>query len=109
MDTRLLLAAFFALGTAGCNSSNDGVERPFDIAQFESSNLPLMIIDPAEIEAFDGAIDTKVKEYTSGVSYEIRSGAGVQQLDNYNGKFVLMLRRLPGGTLDLESEDIRWF
>lgn len=66
-----------------------------------NSSLPLMIVDPKDIEAYEGTIDREVEGYTAGVRYEIRSGAGVQQLDNLGESHVVVLRRLAGGRLDL--------
>ncbi|MEM8931131.1 MAG: hypothetical protein AAGE94_08145 [Acidobacteriota bacterium] len=74
-----------------------------------NSNLPLMIVDPADIEAFEGAITVEPDTYAAGVPYEIRSGAGVQQLDVLGDDRVVMLRRLPGGTLDLATLSTRRF
>ena len=74
-----------------------------------NSNLPLMIVDPADVAAFDGAIDSKVEGYVAGVPYEIRSGAGVQQLDTLGDDRLVMLYRLPGGTLDLSTVPVRYF
>jgi len=68
-----------------------------------NSNLPLMIIDPARIESFEGEIVSKVQGYTAGVPYEIRSGTGIQQMDSFGEKFVMAIRRMPGGRLVLES------
>ena len=68
-----------------------------------NSNLPLMIVDPQDVEDFEGSITEEVEGYVAGVSYEIRSGTGVQQLDNLNADHVVALQRLPGGTLDLVS------
>ena len=74
-----------------------------------NSNLPLMIVDPADVAAFEGSISELVKGYVAGVKYEIRSGVGVQQLDKLNDTNILALQRLPGGTLDLVSLSTRRF
>ncbi len=66
-----------------------------------NSNLPLMIVDPKDVEAFAGEITTEVPGYTGGVRFESRSGTGIQQLDNLGERFVVVLRRLMGGRLDL--------
>ena len=66
-----------------------------------NSNLPLMIVDPAEIAAFNGSIIEPVEEYTAGLDYEIRSGSGVQQLDVLDDETVVTLVRTNAGTLDL--------
>ena len=75
----------------------DGADRLL----ISNSNLPLMIIDPDDVAAFEGEIDTEVEGYTAGVEYEIRSGAGIQQLDLLDAERFVALQRLPGGTLDL--------
>lgn len=74
-----------------------------------NSNLPFMIIDPENVESFEGSITEVVEGYVSGVPYEIRSGSGVQQIDNLNADHVVALQRLPGGTLDLVSLPTRRF
>ncbi len=74
-----------------------------------NSNLPFMIVDPDDVAGFEGEIDTEVEGYVAGVSYEVRSGTGIQQMDLLNGDFVLALQRLPGGTMDLVSIPVRRF
>jgi hypothetical protein len=74
-----------------------------------NSNLPFMIVDPDDVADFQGSITTEVKGYTEGVTYEIRSGTGVQQMDRLNEGFILMLQRLPGGTLDMVSMPVERF
>jgi hypothetical protein len=74
-----------------------------------NSNLPLMIVDPKDVEAYEGAIDRKVEGYTGGVRYEIRSGGSVQQLDNLGESHVVVLRRLASGRLDLVPMPVRRF
>jgi len=66
-----------------------------------NSNLPFMIVDPEDVEAFEGEITAEVPGYTGGVRFESRSGTGIQQLDNLGDRYVVVLRRLMGGRLDL--------
>ena len=74
-----------------------------------NSNLPFMIVKPEDIEQYKGSITDEVEGYTAGVPYEIRSGSGVVQIDNLNEEFIMSLRRLPGGTMDMEARPIRRF
>ncbi|MFQ5525416.1 MAG: hypothetical protein ACE5GX_04075 [Thermoanaerobaculia bacterium] len=74
-----------------------------------NSNLPLMIVDTDAIEAFEGELLEEPDSYTAGLSYEARSGTGVQQLDLLSPAYFVALQRLPGGTLDLVSLDVRRF
>lgn len=74
-----------------------------------NSNLPLMIVDPADIAAFEGEITAEVGSYTAGVDYEIRSGSGIQQLDLLDDERFVALQRLPGGTLDLVTLSVAAF
>lgn len=74
-----------------------------------NSNLPLMIVDPKDVEAYEDTITARVPAYTYGVRFESRSGTGIQQLDNLGDTHVLTLRRLMGGRLDLEPLPVRWF
>jgi hypothetical protein len=74
-----------------------------------NSNLPFLIVDPKDVEAYDGVIDKRVETYVAGVRYEPRSGTGVQQMDNLGGDYVEVLRRLPGGRLDLAPVSVKRF
>ncbi len=82
---------------------NQGVEK----IAIANSNLPLMLVDPRDIEAYEGSITRETPGYTEGVRYEIRSGNGIQQLDRYGDEMLVALQRLPGGTLDLVSMSVR--
>lgn len=66
-----------------------------------NSNLPLMIVDPTDVEAFEGEITAEVPGYTAGVKFEARSAGAVQQLDNYGDAHLLVLQRIGSGRLDL--------
>ena len=74
-----------------------------------NSNLPLLIVDPKDVEAYEGVIDKHVETYVAGVRYEPRSGTGVQQMDNLGDDYVEVLRRLPGGRLDLVPISVKRF
>lgn len=74
-----------------------------------NSNLPLMIVDPADVEAFAGSITEPVTTYTGGVAFQSRSGTGIQQMDNLGDEHVVVLRRLAGGQLDLTPLPVRRF
>lgn len=74
-----------------------------------NSNLPFMIVDPKDIEAFKGSITSEVEGYLAGVKWEPRSGTGIAQMDNLNEKFILALKRQPGGTMDMVAVDVRRF
>ena len=72
-----------------------------------NSNLPLIILDTAEIENFDGEILERPETYTAGVSHIKRSGTGIQQLDVVDNRYLVILKRMPSGTLDLGSQPLR--
>ena len=74
-----------------------------------NSNLPFLIVDPKDVEGYEGAIDKRVESYVAGVRYEPRSGNGVLQMDNLGAEHVSVLRRLPGGRLDLVPMSVRRF
>jgi hypothetical protein len=74
-----------------------------------NSNLPLMIVDPKDVEAYEGAIQSPVESYTAGVKFQQRSGTGILQMDNMGDEHVAMLRRQQGGQLDLVSRAITRF
>jgi hypothetical protein len=74
-----------------------------------NSNLPFLIVDPRDVEAYEGVIDKHVETYVAGVRYEPRSGNGVQQMDNLGDDYVEVLRRLPGGRLDLVPISVKRF
>jgi hypothetical protein len=74
-----------------------------------NSNLPLMVVDPRDVEAFEGELTSKPASYTAGVRYESRSGTGIQQLDNLGDGHVLVLQRIMSGRLDLAPMSVRRF
>ncbi len=74
-----------------------------------NSNLPFMIVDPADIATYKGSIASEVKGYLAGVKWEPRSGTGILQMDALNEQFILALQRLPSGTVDVVSFDVGWF
>jgi len=72
-----------------------------------NSNLPLLVVDPRDVEQYPASIDAPVETYTAGVRFIARSGTGIQQMDNLGDTHVLLLRRLAGGRLDLQPASIR--
>ena len=61
-----------------------------------TATCPLMIVDPRDVEAYEGAIDKQVETYTAGVKFEQRSGTGIQQMDNL-GDDARRRAAAPGG------------
>jgi hypothetical protein len=74
-----------------------------------NSDLPFLIVDPKDIETYEGAISQPTETYVAGVRYEPRSGVGVQQMDLLNAENIVTLRRHPGGNLDMVSLPVKWF
>jgi len=74
-----------------------------DLILMANSALPLMVIDPEDIEKQKVGLTSKPASYTAGVPYTAKSGGAIQQLANYNSKNVLALQRTPAGKLDLIS------
>ena len=72
-----------------------------------NSNLPLIIVDTDDIEAFDGQIIERPEEYSAGVEHVKRSGTGIQQLDIMDNRFLVTLQRMPNGSLDLGATPLR--
>lgn len=68
-----------------------------------NSNLPALVIRVDAIDNFTGALTEPVDAYTAGIPAEYRSGVSLQQLDNLGERHLVALRRLPGGTLNLET------
>lgn len=68
-----------------------------------NSNLPLFLIDPVKLAAFEGALTEPVDSYTAGLAAEYRSGVGTQQMDVVGGTILVTLERAPSGALDLGS------
>ncbi len=68
-----------------------------------NSNLPIMFVNPKDIESFKGEITEQPKTYAAGVKTEYHSGTGILHLDNLSPKSVVMIQRLPSGKLDLVS------
>jgi len=74
-----------------------------------NSNLPLTIVDPRDVEAFEGEITSEVPGYTGGVRFEARSAGAVQQLDSLGEGHVLVLQRILSGRLDLVPMPVERF
>jgi len=72
-----------------------------------NSNLPLLVVDPRDVEQYPASIDAPVESYTAGVRFIARSGTGIQQMDTLGDAHILVLRRLAGGQLDLQPASIR--
>lgn len=79
-----------------------------DYILMSNSALPLLLFDPADIAAYEGEITEEVKGYLAGVKYTPRSGTGVQQLADFNSKYILATQRLPNGKLVLTSLPKEW-
>ncbi len=73
-----------------------------------NSQLPLLVFDPEDVANFEGDIQTKVTSYLAGVRYTPKSGAGVQELEDFNDKYLLATQRMPGGQLALISLNKGW-
>jgi hypothetical protein len=74
-----------------------------------NSNLPFLVVDPRDVEAYEGELLARAGGYTAGVRFEARSGTGVQQLDNFGESHVILLHRLMGGRLDLSPMSVQRF
>ncbi len=72
-----------------------------DLVVMANSNLPLIVFDPKEIDSIKEGITSEVQGYTAGLNHTKRSGIGVQHLDLFSNKYLISLRRMPGGSLDL--------
>ena len=79
-----------------------------DLILMSNSQLPLLIFDPKDVEAFQGEITEEVKGYMAGVKYTPRSGSGIQQLDDFNNKFILATQRMANGNMNLISLPKEW-
>ena len=83
--------------------ASDGGDRIF----MANSNLPLIVLDTADIAAFEGEIIERPEQYSAGVEHLKRSGSGIQQLDLMGDAFLVTLQRMPNGSLDLGSLQLR--
>ncbi len=72
-----------------------------------NSNLPLIVVDTKDIAAFDGEIIEQPEQYAAGVKHLKRSGTGIQQLDMLGDGHLVMLQRMPSGSLDLSTSPLR--
>ncbi|MEM7298946.1 MAG: hypothetical protein AAF391_11845, partial [Bacteroidota bacterium] len=79
-----------------------------DYVLMSNSALPLLIVDPTDVENYEGEIKEEVKGYLGGVKYTPRSGTGIQQLTDFNSKFILATQRQPSGKLALISISKGW-
>lgn len=68
-----------------------------------NSSLPMMSVKLADIESFQGELKEGVETYTAGVKGDYRPAGAVQQLDLLGPNHLVMLRRTPGGGLDLNT------
>ena len=79
-----------------------------DYILMSNSQLPLLIFSPEEVANFKGEIVEEVKDYTAGINYTPRAGSGIQQLSNFNEKFIVATQRVPSGKLALVSLSKSW-
>lgn len=79
-----------------------------DYILMSNSQLPLMVIDPKDIEAYQGEITEEVEGYLAGVKYTPRAGSAVYQLADFSEKYILATQRLAGGKLALVSLNKSW-
>lgn len=79
-----------------------------DYILMSNSALPLLLFDPLDVGSFEGEITEEVEGYLSGVKYTPRSGTGIQQLADFNSKFILATQRMPSGKLALVSLSKEW-
>ncbi|MEQ6167306.1 hypothetical protein AAOE16_08935 [Ekhidna sp. MALMAid0563] len=79
-----------------------------DYILMSNSALPLLLFDPQDVASYEGEITEEVKGYLAGVKYTPRSGNGVQQLADFNAKYILSTQRLPNGKLALTSLSKEW-
>jgi len=79
-----------------------------DLILMSNSQLPLLIFDPKDVEAYQGEITEAVKGYLAGVKYTPQAGSGIQQLDDFNNKFILATQRAPNGSMYLVSLPKKW-
>ncbi|WP_425393085.1 hypothetical protein [Ekhidna sp.] len=79
-----------------------------DYILMSNSALPLLLFDPQDVAAYEGEITEEVEGYLAGVKYTPRSGNGVQQLADFNSKYILSTQRLPNGKLALTSLPKSW-
>lgn len=79
-----------------------------DLVLMSNSALPLLVFDPENVESFEGEITDEVEGYLGGVGYTPRSGTGIQQLADYNSKFIVATQRQPNGKLALISISKEW-
>lgn len=69
-----------------------------------NSNRTMMKIDPADIAAHSESLNARVERHgTEGVPFLGIAEIGVQQLDNLNGEFIVVIQRDGSGALNLRS------
>lgn len=73
-----------------------------------NSALPLMILDPKDIENYKGEITSEVQGYLAGVKYTPRSGTGIYHLADYDDKYIVATQRLASGKLALTPLPKSW-
>ena len=92
---------------------------PLDIISYMKNDKPyilmanssraLMKIDPAKVVQYKDYLTEPVRENsaTAGIDFITLPYVNVQQLDNYNDQFVLIVQRSANGSLNLQTVDKR--
>ncbi len=93
---------------------------PLDMLKVESNgkskvviantNRTLMSIDPEDINKQTEGVTSHIKGYaTAGVPYISVPQVGILQIDNLNKDFIVALKRMPNGSMDIISFPTRRF
>lgn len=91
---------------------------PIDMLAFEyqgeqkivisHNQLPLMTIKAKDIASQTTQLITQDQIYSLGLNYTALPRGGIQQMDDFNDKFILATKRMAGGKLSLISLKKSW-
>jgi hypothetical protein len=73
-----------------------------------NTQLPLMTFNVADIESYKGSITEPVEGYVAGVNFQAKGSSGVQQIDDFNDKYIVATKRTAAGKLELAALPKIW-
>jgi hypothetical protein len=73
-----------------------------------NTQMPLMTFKKSEIESIKTGLNTVEDIYSLGLKHQDLPRGGIQQIDDFNEKFIIATKRLGGGKLSLVSLKKSW-
>lgn len=73
-----------------------------------NTQMPLMTFNVKDIESIKKSLSTADDVYNLGLKYEAMPRGGIQQIDDFNDKYVISTKRMGGGSLSLWALKKSW-